>query len=336
MASELKSSTTYLDFEQPIADLEKKIEELRFMTGGSELNLTEEISRLEARIKDQSQQIFANLTPWQIAQLARHPQRPYALDYIKAIFTEWEELHGDRHFADDPAIVSGVARLDGRAVAIIGEQKGRDTKERIYRNFGSPRPEGYRKALRVMKLAEKFNLPIVTLIDTAGAYAGISAEERNQSEAIARNLFELSRLRTPVVATVTGEGGSGGALAIGVADHVMMLQYGIYSVISPEGCASILFKKADRAKEAAEAMRITAKDLIENKLVDEIIPEPLGGAHRDPAAMAETLKTRLIGHLDRLCKVPMTKLLATRYERLMSYGTYEEPQVVTQINQAAG
>ncbi|HZR35647.1 MAG TPA: acetyl-CoA carboxylase carboxyltransferase subunit alpha [Nevskia sp.] len=332
----MASNTTYLDFEQPIADLEKKIEELRFMTGGSELNLTEEISRLEARIKEQSQQIFANLSPWQIAQLARHPQRPYALDYIKAIFTEWEELHGDRHFADDPAIVSGVARLDGRAVAVIGEQKGRDTKERIYRNFGSPRPEGYRKALRVMKLAEKFNLPVVTLIDTAGAYAGISAEERNQSEAIARNLFELSRLRTPVVATVTGEGGSGGALAIGVADHVMMLQYSIYSVISPEGCASILFKKADRAKEAAEAMRITARDLLEHKLIDEILPEPLGGAHRDPAAIAATLKSKLIEHLDRLCKMPMTKLLAARYDRLMSYGTYEEPQVVTQINQAAG
>lgn len=336
MASELKSSTTYLDFEQPIADLEKKIEELRFMTGGSELNLTEEIGRLEERIREQSRQIFANLTPWQIVQLARHPQRPYALDYIKAIFTEWEELHGDRHFKDDPSIVSGVARLDGRAVAVIGQQKGRDTKERIYRNFGSPQPEGYRKALRVMKLAEKFNLPVVTLIDTAGAYAGISAEERNQSEAIARNLFELSRLRTPVIATVTGEGGSGGALAIGVADHVMMLQYGIYSVISPEGCASILFKKADRAKEAAEAMRITAKDLMEHKLVDEIIPEPLGGAHRDPAAMAETLKGKLVEHLDRLCKMPMTKLLAARYDRLMSYGTYEEPQVVTQINQAAG
>jgi acetyl-CoA carboxylase carboxyl transferase subunit alpha len=336
MASDNKSQATYLDFEQPIADLEKKIEELRFMTGGSELNLTEEIARLEARIKEQSQQIFANLSPWQIAQLARHPQRPYALDYIKAIFTEWEELHGDRHFADDPAIVSGVARLDGRAVVVIGEQKGRDTKERIYRNFGSPRPEGYRKALRVMKLAEKFNLPVITLIDTAGAYAGISAEERNQSEAIARNLFELSRLRTPVLATVTGEGGSGGALAIGVADHVMMLQYGIYSVISPEGCASILFKKADRAKEAAEAMRITSRDLLEYKLVDEIIAEPLGGAHRDPAAMAAALKERLLLNLDRLCKMPMTKLLAERYSRLMSYGVYEEPQVVTPMTQAAG
>ena len=336
MASETKRvATTYLDFEQPIADLEKKIEELRFMTGGSELNLTEEIARLEARIKEQSQSIFANLTPWQIAQLARHPQRPYALDYIKAMFTEWEELHGDRHFADDPAIVSGVARLEGRPVAVIGEQKGRDTKERIYRNFGSPRPEGYRKALRVMKLAEKFNLPVVTLIDTAGAYAGISAEERNQSEAIARNLFELSRLRVPVVATVTGEGGSGGALAIGVADHVMMLQYSIYSVISPEGCASILFKKADRAKDAAEAMRITSRDLLEHRLVDEVVPEPLGGAHRDPAAMAAVLKERLIGHLDRLCRMPMTKVLAARYDRLMSYGVYEEPKVVTQMNHQA-
>jgi acetyl-CoA carboxylase carboxyl transferase subunit alpha len=336
MATDSKSVTTYLDFEQPIADLEKKIEELRFMTGGSELNLSEEISRLEAKIKEQSQQIFANLSPWQITQLARHPQRPYALDYIKAIFTEWEELHGDRHFADDPAIVCGVARLDGRACAIIGEQKGRDTKERIHRNFGSPRPEGYRKALRVMKLAEKFNLPVITLIDTAGAYAGISAEERNQSEAIARNLFELSRLRTPVLATVTGEGGSGGALAIGVADHIMMLQYSVYSVISPEGCASILFKKADRAREAAEAMRITARNLMDFKLIDEILPEPLGGAHRDPAAIAATLKERLIANLDRLCKLPMTRLLSERYQRLMAYGTYEEPQVVMPLNQAAG
>jgi acetyl-CoA carboxylase carboxyl transferase subunit alpha len=325
---------TYLDFEQPIAELQKKIEELRFMTGGSELNLTEEIARLEAKIQQATQEIFARLTPWQITQLARHPQRPYALDYVKAMFTEWEELHGDRHFADDPAIVSGLARLDGRACAVIGEQKGRDAKERVWRNFGMPRPEGYRKALRIMKLAEKFNLPIVTFIDTPGAYPGIGAEERNQSEAIARNLFELSRLRTPVLATVIGEGGSGGALAIGVADHVMMLQYSIYSVISPEGCASILFKKADRAKEAAEAMRITAKDLLEFKLIDEIVPEPLGGAHRDPAAMAATLKEHLAVNLDRLCRTPMTRLLATRYERLMSYGVYEEPQVVTAIKGA--
>ena len=332
----MASNTTYLDFEQPIADLEKKIEELRFMTGGSELNLTDEISRLEARIKEQSRQIFANLSPWQVTQLARHPLRPYPLDYIKAIFTEWEELHGDRHFKDDPSIVSGLARLEGRAVAVIGEQKGRDAKERVYRNFGMPCPEGYRKALRIMKLAEKFNLPVVTFIDTPGAFPGIVAEERNQSEAIARNLFELSRLRSPVLATVIGEGGSGGALAIGVADHVMILQYAIYSVISPEGCASILFKKAERAKEAAEAMRITARDLLEHKLIDEIIPEPLGGAHRDPAAMAAILKERLIHHLDRLCKTPMTRLLSDRYQRLMSYGVYEEPQVVTQMNQAAG
>jgi acetyl-CoA carboxylase carboxyl transferase subunit alpha len=318
------SNPIYLDFEQPIADLHKKIEELRFMTGGSELNLTEEIARLEQKVGEATRSIFANLTPWQVAQMARHPERPYALDYIHGIFTEWEELHGDRHFADDPAIVSGIARLEGRAVVVIGEQKGRDAKERVYRNFGMPRPEGYRKALRVMKLAEKFNLPIVTFIDTPGAYPGIGAEERNQSEAIARNLFELSRLRSPIVATVTGEGGSGGALAIGVADHVMMLQYGIYSVISPEGCASILFKKAERAKEAAEAMRVTSKDLLEFKLIDEIVPEPLGGAHRDPAAMMATLKERLISHIERLSRVPMTQLLSSRYARLMSYGMYEE------------
>jgi acetyl-CoA carboxylase carboxyl transferase subunit alpha len=320
----MANNPTYLDFEQPIADLEKKIEELRFMTGGSELNLTDEISRLEAKIGEATKAIFANLTPWQIAQLARHPQRPYALDYVHGIFTEWEELHGDRHYADDPAIVSGVARLEGRAVVVIGEQKGRDAKERVYRNFGMPRPEGYRKALRVMKLAEKFNLPIVTFIDTPGAYPGIGAEERNQSEAIARNLFELSKLRAPIVATVTGEGGSGGALAIGVADHVMMLQYGIYSVISPEGCASILFKKAERAREAAEAMRCTSKDLLEFKLIDEIVGEPHGGAHRDPALMMATLKERITHHIERLCRVPMTRLLSDRYARLMTYGTYEE------------
>ncbi|WP_293000254.1 acetyl-CoA carboxylase carboxyltransferase subunit alpha [Nevskia sp.] len=331
----MANNMTYLDFEQPIADLQKKIEELRFMTGGSELNLTDEIARLESKIGEATKAIFANLTPWQVAQLARHPQRPYALDYVHGIFTEWEELHGDRHYADDPAIVSGVARLDGRAVVVIGEQKGRDAKERVYRNFGMPRPEGYRKALRVMKLAEKFNLPIVTFIDTPGAYPGIGAEERNQSEAIARNLFELSKLRAPIVATVTGEGGSGGALAIGVADHVMMLQYGIYSVISPEGCASILFKKAERAKEAAEAMRVTSKDLLEFKLIDEIVPEPHGGAHRDPALMMATMKERLTSHVERLCRVPMTKLLSDRYARLMSYGTYEETAEVAPSSVAA-
>jgi len=331
----MANNMTYLDFEQPIADLQKKIEELRFMTGGSELNLTDEISRLESKIGEATKSIFANLTPWQIAQLARHPQRPYALDYVHGVFTEWEELHGDRHYADDPAMVCGVARLEGRAVVVIGEQKGRDAKERVYRNFGMPRPEGYRKALRVMKLAEKFNLPIVTFIDTPGAYPGIGAEERNQSEAIARNLFELSKLRAPIVATVTGEGGSGGALAIGVADHVMMLQYGIYSVISPEGCASILFKKAERAKEAAEAMRVTSKDLLEFKLIDEIVPEPHGGAHRDPALMMATLKERIVHHVERLCRVPMTRLLSDRYGRLMTYGTYEEPAELPASNSAA-
>jgi len=336
MANNPNTSTTYLDFEQPIAELQKKIDELRFMTGGSELNLTDEIARLEVKIGEATRQIFANLNPWQVAQIARHPQRPYALDYLNGIFTEWEELHGDRHFGDDPAIVCGIARLEGRACAVIGHQKGRDTKERIYRNFGSPRPEAYRKALRIMKLAEKFNLPIITLIDTAGAYAGISAEERNQSEAIARNLFELSRLRTPVLVTVTGEGGSGGALAIGVGDHVMMLQYSIYSVISPEGCASILFKKAERAKDAAEAMRITAQDVLEFKLIDEIIPEPLGGAHRDPAAMLATVKERLVSNLERLVQIPMTRLLSERYQRLMSYGAFDEPQRVAPIKGVAG
>lgn len=313
----------YLDFEQPIAELQQKIEELRFATSGSGVNLTEEIARLEKKSQELTEQIFANLSPWQIAQLARHPQRPYALDYLKALFTEWEELHGDREFSDDPAIVGGVARLEGRAVVVIGQQKGRDAKERVYRNFGMPKPEGYRKALRLMKLAEKFNLPIVTFIDTPGAYPGISAEERNQSEAIARNLLELSKLRTPVLATVIGEGGSGGALAIGVADHLMMLQYSIYSVISPEGCASILFKDAGRAPEAAEAMKISASDLYGMRLVDEVIPEPLGGAHRDPAAMMNIIKQKLTSNLERLRHTPMTKLLAQRYARLMSYGAYD-------------
>ncbi|TAM13045.1 MAG: acetyl-CoA carboxylase carboxyltransferase subunit alpha [Nevskiaceae bacterium] len=318
------TAPSYLDFERPIADLEKKIEELRYVTGGSDINLGEEIHQLEAKNRQLTEQIFANLEPWQIAQVARHPNRPYALDYITAMFTEWDELHGDRHFADDPALVCGVARLDGRAVAVIGHQKGRDTKERVYRNFGSARPEGYRKALRVMKLAEKFHLPVITLIDTAGAYAGISAEERNQSEAIARNLYELSRLRTPVIAAVVGEGGSGGALAVGVADRVLMLQYAIYSVISPEGCASILFKKADRAPEAAAAMRITAPDLLEFGLVDEVLPEPLGGAHRDPAAMAVVLKARLVTLLAELTATEPTQLLAKRYDRLMAYGAFTE------------
>jgi acetyl-CoA carboxylase carboxyl transferase subunit alpha len=313
----------YLDFEQPIADLQQKIEELRFATAGSEVNLTEEISRLQSKSEELTRRIFSQLNPWQIAQLARHPQRPYALDYVKALFTDWEELHGDRHYMDDPAIVGGMARLEGRAVMVIGQQKGRDAKERVYRNFGMPMPEGYRKALRLMQMAERFNLPVITFIDTPGAFPGISAEERNQSEAIARNLFELSKLRTPVLATVTGEGGSGGALAIGVADHIMMLQHSIYSVISPEGCASILFKSASRASEAAEAMRMTAKDLYEFKLIDEIVPEPLGGAHRDYSATMTAVKNRLVTNLERLRALPMTKLLADRYQRLMSYGAYE-------------
>jgi acetyl-CoA carboxylase carboxyl transferase subunit alpha len=320
----------YLDFEQPIAELQQKIEELRFATAGSEVNLKEEIGLLEAKSRALTEQIFSNLSAWQVTQLARHPQRPYALDYINAIFTDWEELHGDRCFSDDSAIVGGLARLEGRACVVIGQQKGRDAKERIFRNFGMPKPEGYRKALRLMKLAERFNVPLITFIDTPGAYPGLGAEERNQSEAIARNLLEMSKLRTPVLATVIGEGGSGGALAIGVADHMMMLRYSVYSVISPEGCASILFKKADRAPEAAEAMGLTAPRLLEQKLVDEIVAEPLGGAHRDPAAMFASLKERLLANLDRLCKQPMTKLLWERYQRLMSYGVYTEGAATTQ------
>jgi len=313
----------YLDFEQPIAELQKKIDELRFVANGSEINIADQIHQLEAKSRELTQQIFTQLSAWQIAQLARHPQRPYALDYVKAIFTDWDELHGDRSYKDDAAIVCGIARLEGRPVVVIGQQKGRDAKERVYRNFGMPKPEGYRKALRVMKLAEKFHLPVVTLIDTPGAYPGIGAEERNQSEAIARNLYELSRLRTPVLATVIGEGGSGGALAIGVADHLMMLQYSIYSVISPEGCASILFKKADRAQEAAEAMKITARDLLGLKLIDEIVPEPLGGAHRDGAVMAQTLRERLLANVERLSRTPLTQLLAARHQRIMQYGVYQ-------------
>lgn len=320
----MASNATYLDFEKPIAELQQKIEELRFVTGGSDINLTEEIARLEVKSRELTSQIFSHLSPWQITQIARHPQRPYTLDYIQGMFTEWEELHGDRHFADDPAIVCGVARFNGRPCVVLGHQKGRDTKERIYRNFGSARPEGYRKALRVMKLAARFQLPVISLIDTAGAYAGISAEERNQSEAIARNLFELSHLRTPVLAVVVGEGGSGGALAVGVADHVMMLRYSIYSVISPEGCAAILFKKGDRAREAAEAMKITATDLLELGLIDEIVDEPLGGAHRDPAAAINLLRPRLLENFERLVQTPLTRLLSDRYRRLMSYGAFEE------------
>lgn len=314
----------YLDFEQPIAELQQKIEELRFVADGSEVNLSEEIARLEAKSRALTEQIFSDLTSWQVAQLARHPQRPYTLDYISELFTDFEELHGDRAFREDPAIAGGVARLEGRPVMIIGHQKGRDTKEKLYRNFGMPKPEGYRKALRLMHMAERFRLPVITLIDTPGAYPGIGAEERNQSEAIARNLLDMSKLKTPIICTVIGEGGSGGALAIGVGDHLAMLRYSIYSVISPEGCASILWKRAEKATEAAEAMGVTSQRLRKLELIDEIIPEPLGGAHRDPQAMMANLKESLLASIDRLSQLSMGDLLEQRYNRFMAYGRFKE------------
>jgi acetyl-CoA carboxylase carboxyl transferase subunit alpha len=310
----------FLDFEQPIAELQAKIEELRLVGSDNEINIQEEIEKLEGKSRSLTESIFAKLTPWQISQLARHPLRPYTLDYIERIVDDFEELHGDRAFADDHAIVGGLGRIDGRAVMIIGHQKGRDTTEKIYRNFGMPRPEGYRKALRLMKLAERFRIPVVTFIDTPGAYPGIGAEERGQSEAIARNLWEMSALRTPIVATVIGEGGSGGALAISVADKLMMLEYATYSVISPEGCASILWKDAEKAPLAAEAMAITSRHLKSHGLIDEIVPEPLGGAHRDPEQMARNLRNALVQTLDNLAAEPLDRLLEHRYERLMSYG----------------
>ncbi len=313
----------FLEFEQPIAELEAKIEELRYVSSDNELNIGEEINRLEAKCKALTESIFSNLDAWQVSQLARHPQRPYTLDYVERIFTDFEELHGDRCFADDPAIVGGLARLEGRPVVVIGHQKGRDTKEKIRRNFGMPRPEGYRKALRLMQLAERFGLPVLTFIDTPGAYPGVDAEERGQSEAIARNLKVMSALRTPIVCTVIGEGGSGGALAIGVGDRLIMLEYSTYSVISPEGCASILWKSAEKAPEAAEAMGITSQRLSELGLVDEIVEEPLGGAHRDVELMAQRIKAALSGALDRLDGMAMDELLRQRYERLMSYGEYK-------------
>jgi acetyl-CoA carboxylase carboxyl transferase subunit alpha len=314
----------YLDFEQPIAELQQKIEELRHVADGSVVNLSEEIARLESKIKVLTEQIFASLTAWQVTQLARHPLRPYTLDYLQNIFTEFVELHGDRAYADDPAIVGGLARLDGRPVMVIGHQKARETREKLYRNFGMPRPEGYRKALRLMRLAERFRLPIITLIDTPGAYPGIDAEEHNQSEAIARNLLEMSRLRTPVMCVVIGEGGSGGALAIGIGDHIAMLQYAVYSVISPEGCASILWRSAEKAADAAEVMGMTTSRIYEMGLIDGIIPEPLGGAHRDPSRMMTTLKSRLVANLERLQQVPAADLVNTRYERLMRYSRVKE------------
>jgi len=310
----------YLDFEQPIAELQAKIEELRLVGDSAELNISEEITRLEDKSRSLTKTIFTDLSVWQISQLARHPQRPYTLDYIDYIFEEFDEIHGDRHFSDDQAIVGGIARLDGQPVMIIGHQKGRGVQERQKRNFGMPRPEGYRKALRLMEMAERFKMPILTFIDTPGAYPGIDAEERGQSEAIAFNLAKMSQLKTPVISTVIGEGGSGGALAIGVCDELMMLNYSTYSVISPEGCASILWKSAERASDAAKAMGITSDRLHELGLVDQVVSEPLGGAHRDPALMAANLKRHLTETLDELSALPVDELLERRYQRLMSYG----------------
>lgn len=314
----------YLEFEQPIADLIAKIEELRLVGNRNDLNISAEIEKLNAQSVKLTEQIFSNLNSWQVSQLARHPKRPYTLDYLNAVFTDFEELHGDRHYADDAAIVGGVARLDNRPVMVIGHQKGRDVKEKVRRNFGMPKPEGYRKALRLMQMAERFGMPVLTFIDTPGAYPGIGAEERGQSEAIAYNLLKMSSLQTPVIATVIGEGGSGGALAIGVCDHLNMLQYSTYSVISPEGCASILWKTAERASEAAEAMGITAPRLHELGLVDTVVTEPLGGAHRNPTGMAESLKKQLLTQLDELTARPMDQLLESRYQRLMSFGAIEQ------------
>lgn len=316
---------TYLDFEQPIAELEAKIESLRTSHDDHEgLDISKELAALEAKNKKLSDDIYGNLTAWQISQLARHPQRPYTLDYINGLFTDFEELHGDRAFADDPAIVGGLARFEGQPVMVIGHQKGRDIKERQYRNFGMPRPEGYRKALRLYRLAEKFNIPIITLIDTPGAYPGIGAEERGQSEAIARNLYVMAELKTPIIGVIIGEGGSGGALALGVVDQLLMLQYGTYSVISPEGCASILYKSAEKASVAAESLAITADRLKALGLVDKIIPEPKGGAHRAPDEMMQNLRAALKIELARLKAKSVKSLLVTRYERLMSYGKFKE------------
>ncbi|MGH1431852.1 MAG: acetyl-CoA carboxylase carboxyltransferase subunit alpha [Neptuniibacter sp.] len=310
----------YLDFEQPIAELQAKIEELRLVGDSAELNISEEISRLEDKSRSLTESIFTELSAWQISQLARHPQRPYTLDYIEYMFEEFDEIHGDRHFSDDQAIVGGIARLDEQPIMVIGHQKGRGVQERQKRNFGMPRPEGYRKALRLMEMAERFKMPILTFIDTPGAYPGIDAEERGQSEAIAFNLAKMSQLKTPIISTVIGEGGSGGALAIGVCDELMMLNYSTYSVISPEGCASILWKSAERAADAAKAMGITSDRLFELGLVDQVISEPMGGAHRDAALTAANLKRHLSETLDKLSSLSTDELLERRYQRLMSYG----------------
>lgn len=314
----------FLDFEQPIAELEAKIEELRHLGNDKEIDINEEINRLKKRSGELTKSIFSSLSPWQVSQLARHPQRPYTKDYIERVLTDFEELHGERYFADDPALITGIARLDDIPVVVIGHQKGRDTKDRIMRNYGMPKPEGYRKALRVMRLAEQFNMPILTFIDTPGAYPGIDAEERGQSEAIARNLMVMSELKTPIIATVIGEGGSGGALAIAVADRLLMLQYSTYSVISPEGCASILWKSADKAKDVAEIMGITAPRLNELGLIDRIIDEPLGGAHRNFDEIARKIKQVLIEELRQLKQLSISELVTQRQEKLRQFGEFKE------------
>ncbi|AWF80465.1 acetyl-CoA carboxylase carboxyl transferase subunit alpha [Microbulbifer sp. A4B17] len=310
----------FLEFEQPIAELEGKIKELQLVGDDNELNIADEVTRLREKSRTLTESIYSDLSPWQVVQVARHPQRPYSKDYIERLFTDWDELHGDRHFGDDKAIIAGIARLNGKPVAVIGEEKGRSVNEKVARNFGMPKPEGYRKALRVMEMAERFKMPVLTLIDTPGAYPGIDSEERGISEAIAQNLAVMSRLRTPIICTVIGEGSSGGALAIGVGDQLNMLQYSTYFVISPEGCANIIWKTVEKAPLAAEAMGVTSSVLEELGIVDETIPEPLGGAHRDPDAIANSLKDRLSEQLDQLSSIPIDELLEKRYQRLMSYG----------------
>jgi len=314
----------FLDFEQPIAELEAKIEELRKVEFDNDINISDTLKQLEEKSEALTASIFSDLSDWQISQLSRHPERPYTLDYIEHMFTDFHELHGDRAYADDPALVCGLAKLEGQPIMVIGHQKGRDTKEKIYRNLGMPRPEGYRKALRVMKMAERFGLPIICLIDTPGAYPGIGAEERGQSEAIARNLFEMSKLKTPVICTVIGEGGSGGALAIGVGDRLIMLEYSTYAVISPEGCASILWKSAEKSKLAAEAMGITSDRVREQGFLDEVVREPVGGGHRDYQKTALSLRETLIRHLDELKREDLDDMIAARYQRIMRYGSFSE------------
>ncbi len=314
----------FLDFEQPIAELEAKIDELRYVGDDSEININEEVARLKGKSESLTKSIFAKLSPWQVARVARHESRPYTTDYLSMISPDFQELHGDRMYADDPAIIGGVGRINGKAVMFIGHQKGRDTKERVRRNYGMPKPEGYRKAQRLMRLAEKFSMPVVTFIDTPGAYPGVGAEERGQSQAIAQSLYLMAGLKTPIISIVIGEGGSGGALAIGVSDRLLMLQYAVYSVISPEGCASILWKSADKAEDAAEAMRITAESLNEFGLVDAVLEEPLGGAHRNPKAMAEVIRNALLKSIDELDGLPVEELLELRQQRLAGFGQFKE------------